>query len=129
MSGRPAMTPARLLTLARRATLLLALGGGAWLWTRLGTLSLPEEGCSPLLRFSPGVRLWIDWRPAEIAPGDAVLFRGGPGELLLGLVRERREDALWIETDAPDCPGRDSRSLGWIPRADLRGRVLVATRF
>jgi hypothetical protein len=110
----------------------------AYLAIRFDTISLPEEGCSPVRAIAPGARILVDVRPGELALGDAVLFRSEGAALLLGLVAELPESApqgyhqrvqageLWIVADNPLCPARDSRALGPISCEDLAGRVVLA---
>ena len=104
---------------------------------RYDLVLLPAQGCSPLVGFEPGERLVVERRllgtPAE---GEVLLFRDG-GELLLGRVAAPpasapldvwaavEEGALWLVTERPECPGRDSRVLGPIPRAAWWGRVTM----
>lgn len=108
-----------------------------YLVVRFDTISLPEEGCSPVRAIAPGARILLDLRPAEVGLGDAVLFRSADTALLLGVVAELPQSApqgyhqrvqageLWIVADNPSCPARDSRALGPVSRADLAGRVVL----
>lgn len=131
------MRPPRLRRL-RLALWAAAAAGAAYLLWRFETLRLPEEGCSPVLAFAPGEPLLVDLHPSAVGPGDVVLFRHPEdGPLALGRISapppgttpEAEEalagGALWIAGDRPGCPSRDSRLLGPIPRAALRGRVLL----
>ena len=125
------MNPRRLTRHLRYACLALAGLGVAYLFVRYSRFALPEEGCSPLLRFAPGEALLVDHRPPLLSAGDAVFFRGPGGVLYLGSIARTRESAstdlqLWIETDAPDCPGTDSHDLGWVPASDVEARVMLA---
>ncbi len=123
------MNPARLARPLRLAAYLLAGAGLLYLWTRFDAYQLPAEGCSPLLRFAPGDRLLLDRRPAPAREGDALLVRGEDGLLYLGRVtRLRRREGqreVWIETDSPTCPGRDSDEMGWIPSDRIAARVIL----
>ena len=125
------MNPRSLNRHLRYACLALAGIGVAYLFVRYSRFELPEEGCSPLLRFSPGEALLVDHRPPLLSPGDAVFFRAPDGQLYLGLIARTRESAsadleLWLETDAPDCPGTDSDDLGWIAASEVNARVMLA---
>lgn len=123
----------------RRLSWVIALGAVAYLAWRFETLTLPAGGCSPLFRFQAGQTLLTDRHPSTLAIGDAVLYRAS-GQVLLGSIEELRgagrqpisplasnpwPHSLWLVTDAPDCPGADSRELGWIPVEDLAARVLL----
>ena len=104
---------------------------------RYDLVLLPAEGCSPLVGFEPGERLVVERRflgqPDE---GQVFLFRDGD-ELLLGRVaappasapeevwKAVAEGSLWLVTERPECPGRDSRVLGPIPREAWWGRVTM----
>ena len=126
------MKAKRALFWARIAIYVVVLVVLAVFALRYDILRLPAAGCSPLRDFQPGQRLLLDrWSKAE--QGDAVLFEMGD-ELLLGRVfpfppdtrpaaGPASEDSLWIVADAPDCPAKDSRALGPIPRAAVRARV------
>ena len=75
--------------------------------------------------------MWIDRRPPRYHAGDVVFFEGPAQELHFGELREIRPRAsggeeLWIEIDDPRCPGADSRTLGWIARERMRGRLVFA---
>ena len=121
------MNPRTLTPHLRRIAYLLAGMGVIYLYLRFDTRRLPEEGCSPLLRFAPGDRLLIDQRPEGFAVGDAVLVQADDGILYLALVRRLRSEdqELWVQTDAPDCPGRDSDDFGWVPVEEAVARVIM----
>lgn len=124
------MRPGQVLRVVRKATLALTVLGAAYLLWRFDLEALPEDRCSPLTRFSGGDQLLIDRRPTDLAPGNALLVRDGTGLLHLGLVeRVRPEDgpleAVWVVTDARDCPAPDSEDFGWIPARDVTGRVVL----
>ena len=128
-----AVNQRKLLRHLRRLSFLLVVLGAFYLYQRYDLHDLPEEGCSPVLRFSTGDRLLLDRSPGAFHPGDAVLFSGPDGVLYLAAIdRTRPADAapgaveeLWLETDDPDCPGADSDDFGWIPVADVRARILL----
>jgi hypothetical protein len=121
----------RLVARARGALLVVSLLGAFYLTWRVDFLRLPRAGCSPVLRFAPGVLLVVDGHPPRVFEDDVVLFADGPA-LLIGIVARLGApgpDAgppLWIVTDDETCSGRGSDELGWIPRDALRGRVLFA---
>lgn len=96
-----------------------------YLWGRFDLYRLPEVGCSPLLRFTPGDTLLLDRRPRNLFVDDAVLVRGDDGLLYLAKVTDLADDRAWVETDAPDCPGRDSDQFGWVAAEDTSARVLM----
>lgn len=131
----PALWTRRLhrLRLAIYAVLLAAIGYALW---RFEVVTLPAEGCSPLVGFEPGDRLLVD-RSGGVGLGTAVLYEGPGGELLLGRVVQPPGSApaavwsafeageLWIVSERDDCPGRDSHLLGTQPRSAVRGTVVV----
>ena len=121
----------------RIALWLGAFAAAAYLLVRFETVTLPSEGCSPLLSISPGARLWIDVLPPETVLGDVVLCReSGSDNLLLGRIAEPPLEltgdaaralaggALWIVGDHPSCPARDSRLLGPVERDAVAGRLV-----
>ena len=117
------------------ATVVLAILYLVW---RYDSITLPEEGCSPVRSIAPGARLVIDLHPGTLATGDTVIFRAEDGELLLGVVgvvpdsappemqASVADGALWITADQPKCPAKDSRLLGPIPRASIAGKVFLS---
>ena len=127
------MNPARLAPHLRRIVLLITALAALYLFLRFDVYVLPREGCSPLSRFDAGDRLLLDRRPPGYGVGDAVLARGEDGLLYLGIVTRVRPEgaepeavtALWIETDVPDCPGRDSDELGWIETGEVAARIVM----
>lgn len=124
------MTPARVQLVVRRITLALAAAGGLYLYTRFSLMTLPESGCTPVLRYAPGTSLLLDQRPTNLAAADGVLFESEPGVLSIGMIREAREDgSVWITVDAPDCPAASSEQLGWVPRERIAARVIFATNW
>lgn len=126
-AAKRTLEPRHVLRWAGRITMLVGLAGFAYLWRRFDTFVLPGP-CSPVVRLASGTRLVVDRRPPEYRSGDVVFFEGPAGVILLGeLEREREDGAVWIATDAPDCPGIASERLGWIPRDLLRGRVVLAS--
>lgn len=118
----------RLLRRLRRWTLVLALGGAAYIGLRFEFLAMPEGRCSPVARFDAGDRLVVDRYPGEIAPGDAVLIRSEEGALLLVVVSAmgEAEEQLWCTSDCSSCVGFDSAVDGWVDRRAVAGRVLLA---
>ena len=108
---------------------------------RYDLLTLPREGCSPLADYAPGDRLVIDRWIGTPMEGDAVLFGRADGELLLGRVGTIPPSApsgmhaaiaagdLWLVTEVPACPGRDSRILGPIPVDEVVGVIRLALPF
>lgn len=122
------MDPRKLIPHARRVVLLVACVSLIYLWTRFEMYGLPRDGCSPLSRFSPGDRLLLD-RRGEPVRDQAVLVRGPDDVLYLGKVTRLRDGEagldVWIETDAPRCPGTDSDELGWIPEQDRVASVVL----
>lgn len=131
------MNQRAILLAVRRVALWGALFGIAYLAWRADFMTLPSAGCSPLHGFAPGDRVLVDRRPERLAVGDAVLFAGGAGELLLGRVSEPPAGlahasraaldagALWIVTERADCPGADSDELGPIDRGRVVARLIM----
>ena len=104
----------------------------AYLFLRYDFMTLPETGCSPLLRFTTGNRLLLDRWASEYVAGDAILFRGPDGLVFVGAVARIsageagvEDGALWVTTDNPDCPGQDSDDFGWIARESLAARIVL----
>ncbi len=120
------MNKNRVLLYARRATLLVPLLALAYLSWRFDLTRLPDSGCSPLLRFSPGSSLVVDKHPRDYQLRDAVFFLGPDGALYLGAIQEHSGAGYWIVTDNPLCAGQGSDQLGAIERGAFRGRVLFA---
>ena len=115
-----------LLRIMRRGTLLIAACSALYIGSRFDMLVLPEAGCSPVSRFSPGARVLVDRRPPQFFAGDCVFVEGGDGLVhlvLLGAMNEAGE--FWTHTDTPDCPGADPALLGWVKPDDLLGRVAM----
>lgn len=120
------MRRSRILFLARRTIIGLALVALGYLYWRFEVIRLPEGSCSPLMRFGAGSALVVDKHPPIYERPDAVFFIGPRGGLFLGLIEAAREDGVWIVTDNPQCDGRDSEEFGAIGSEALRGRVLFA---
>ena len=124
-----ALSPRTVVKHARHACLSLAAAGALYLAWRFDWMTLPEEGCSPVMSLAAGQRLLLDRRPPAWSAGDVAVFHGADDRLYLASVAalrgEGRRLEAWLRADAPDCPGPDSDELGWIPRADLRARVVM----
>jgi hypothetical protein len=107
----------------------------AYFFLRFEVVTLPAEGCSPLLGIAPGQKLVVERRPGGVVPGDAVLFRSPQGELLLGRVATPPEsagsealaacaaDALWLVSEDAECSTADSSRFGPIARSAVEGRI------
>ena len=121
------MDPRAHLRRARIALLVSVVLGAGYLASRFTLITLPEEGCSPVSRFSPGDHLLVDSRPRPLAPGDAVLVRDPRQTLQLTLVEVVHPEtrALWCRGDDSACPGFGSEASGWIPATAVAGRVLL----
>ena len=121
------MDPRTHLRRARIALLVSVVLGAGYLASRFTLITLPEEGCSPVSRFSPGDHLLVDSRPRPLAPGDAVLVRDPRQTLQLTLVEVVHPEtrALWCRGDDSACPGFGSEASGWIPATAVAGRVLL----
>lgn len=124
------LAPQKILPGLRRASWILALLGPIYLAARFSALRLPAEGCSPLVRYSPGTLLVVDERPSSYRPNDAVFYLDPNGEIRIGLVAEilstddgRKYD---LRTDAPHCPSPASETYGLFGEDKLRGRVVMA---
>ena len=121
--------PLRWLPRIRLAIVALALLATGWIVSRFEVLRLPDEACSPLLRFSAGAVLFVDGRPPSYGVGDAVFFTDATGALRLARIDARVEEgsSRWIlVTDNAACPSPASGELGPIDEAAMRGRVLFA---
>jgi len=118
----------------RRATWVIAACGVLYMLMRYDNQVLPPGGCSPLRRFAAGNSLLCDRQPSGYAEGDAVMVYGPDGLLYLAAVTKVRPEGaarsevqeLWVETDASDCPGKDSNDFGWVAHEDCSARVLFA---
>ena len=119
------MNPRRLVVHLRRIVLVTCAVGFAYLWMRFDVYELPDQGCSPVARFGPGDTLLLDRRPRPAETGDALLVHGDDGLLHLVVVTEVREGEVWVQSDAPSCPGRDSDEFGWVATEDVAARVLM----
>lgn len=125
------LNPRTLTRHARLICLILTLAGGIYLYRRYELFDLPQAGCSPVSRYSPGARLLLDRRPPRLESGDGVLFAAGDEVLYLGLVDRTRGGSdlmpaeVWIQTDVEACPGPDSDEFGWIPVEGIRARVMM----
>ncbi|MEO0652715.1 MAG: hypothetical protein AAFZ65_18725 [Planctomycetota bacterium] len=129
-------SPSTWLRRCRRATLLLALLGGLYVYLRIELMTLPIDGCSPLFGVDPGDRMLLDRRATDVDRNDAVLFEGPEGRMHLGRVVDAPADlsaearaqldagALWVVVEQPDCPGLDSTSIGPVERERVRAEVL-----
>ncbi len=129
--------PARFLRALRRACLALAVLLAGYLVLRFDVVELPEGARSPLYGIHPGDRLLVDRYRRLPATGEAVLYRGERGELLLGRATAPPQDlpapaaqaigagALWILSECADVPAPDSRELGPIPPERVVGRVVL----
>lgn len=116
-----------LLKAMRRGTLLTALGVAIYLGSRFDVVTLPEVGCSPVSRYSPGSRLLVDRRPPFWSLGDCVFVAGADDLVHLVLLgSENQVGDFWVETDMPDCPGPDPALLGWVKPSELLGRVVMS---
>ena len=121
------ISQSRIVRVARRITLAVAVIGGGYLVMRFSVTRVPEGRCCPLERFTPGASLVVDQRPARLWEGDAVIVRDAAGGLHLALVEKLREDgALWCTTDRDDCPGFSSDEYGWIAPGAVEGRILLS---
>jgi hypothetical protein len=117
----------------RWGAMLIAAVGGLYLWMRYDSYGLPTEGCSPLARFALGDNLLLDRQPPGFHLDDAVLVRGDDGLLYLGKVTATRPEnaepseveAIWIQTDVPGCPGRDSDEFGWVELDAVAARIVM----
>ncbi|MEX1023833.1 MAG: hypothetical protein WD226_02045 [Planctomycetota bacterium] len=129
---------AQLLRRARIAIYVGVLVVVAYFILRYDMVGLPGEGCSPLVALTPGERLVVDRWVGEPELGALLLFSDGADEILLGKLSTLPHSApprmhaaiergsYWIVTDAPDCPGRDSRVMGPIEPDDVVGRILFS---
>lgn len=117
----------RLKRILWRGTMLASLVGLVFLYWRYDTVRLPAAGCSPLLRFRAGSWLLVDRHPDDYRVGDAVFFERPDEVLLLVAIAELGDSGLcYLATDDPECPGTDSRSLGWVALEHCVGRVILS---
>ena len=139
-SSRGGFDPRRLTAQLVRARValyaLLVVVVGYHLW-RYDVARIPAEAVSPLEGFAPGARLIVDKHPGTVRVGDAVIYEGPDGELLLGRIEEPppsapeemlarcRAGAHWIVKERPDARGADSTTLGPIDAAAIQGRIAV----
>lgn len=122
-----------------RLTIILIAFLGLWhLAQRFELVKLPEDACSPVSSFEPGVSLLVDRAPEVLYLGDVVLFELPGGALGLGRISPppgsapdtlRTESGYWILGDSPDCPVPDSRAHGTFPDSAIAARVLFPIRF
>jgi len=85
----------------------------------------------PILRYAPGELLLVDRHPANIRPGDAVLYQAPTGELGLGIVAHVSLEVgaagqLRIAFDNPDCPATPPGENGALSHDSVRARVVLA---
>lgn len=121
---------------AVRVLVVAALGAAARLWGRLVAYEIEDHSMEPALH--PG-----DWvlgvRGGRARPGDVVVFEHPlrPGfDLVKRVVAPDGQaenpitapDELWALGDNPVAGSVDSRTLGPIPRACLRARLLIRYR-
>ena len=112
---------------------------GLWQLTqRFELVKLPEDACSPLTSYAPGVSLLVDRQPEQLFLDDAVLFDLPGGGLGLGRIGVppgsapgtlRTEVGYWILGDAPDCDTPDSQEHGVFGPEAIVARVLFPIRF
>jgi hypothetical protein len=122
-----------------RIVVVLVAFGGLWhLTQRFELIKLPEDACSPLVSFDPGVSLLVDRTPEQLYLDDAVLFELPDGALGLGRIQVppgspagtlRTDVGYWIRGDAPDCDTPDSQEYGAIEPSAIVARVLFPIRF
>lgn len=120
--------PRRALRYVRLFVILYLLGALGYLSWRYETVTLPEEGRSPLLAYPPGTRVLTDKRWRELHQGDVVLFLTAPEQLRLGRVEDTRATSptsYIVVGDDPACPGPDSRELGPISGEAIAARVIL----
>ncbi len=125
---KAALDPRRLVRHLRLVLVLVVIGGLGYLSWRYERVTLPDEGCSPLLAFPPGTRVLTDKRWRRLGEGDVVLFHIGPEQLRLGRVEEvvsGPPTRYVVLGDDPDCPGPDSRELGPVSGEDVAARVIL----
>jgi hypothetical protein len=120
------LDPRRLVRGLRWATIAAALGAALYLGGRFEVVTLPSEGCSPVARYVPGVRLLVDRWARTWQSGDCVFVSDAAGAVHLVLLAEcDATDAWWTRSDVDACPGAAGDELGWVPADRLLGRVLL----
>lgn len=122
-----------------RVGVVLVAFGALWhLSQRFELVKLPEDSCSPLTSFEPGISLLVDRQPEALYLDDAVLFELPGGALGLGRITTppgsppgtlSTQAGYWILGNAPDCDAPDSQEHGAIAREAIVARVLFPLRF
>jgi len=122
----------------RAGVVLLAFFGLWQLSQRFELVKLPEDACSPLTSYDPGVSLLVDRKPEQLYLDDAVLFSLPDGALGLGRIETppgspegtlRTEAGYWILGNAPNCDTPDSHEHGIFEPDAIVARVLFPIRF
>ena len=124
----------------RVGLVIFALASLYYINTNFEFLRLPEDRCTQISAFEPGVTLLVYTSPKteDLVFGDVVLFTLDSDAVTygrLGTPPGAKEGELvsaggyWILGDNPECPMDDSISLGAIPADRIVGRVLFPMRF
>ncbi len=119
------LRPERAARWLRRVSLpLFAVGVIALLLTL--ELTRVPPGMDSMPDIPPGSTVLLDRRTGSVRPGMAVMVDlPEGGTLLTRLVRLESGGSLWVENDHAASALPDSRSVGALPAACLRGSVLV----
>lgn len=109
----------------RRCTWVLAGACFVWLFTILGTQWVPA-GMDTVPGIEPGSWCLVDRRAGAVQVGQAVFATTPDGVLLLSRVAAVDDTSVTVLHPNSDAAFPDSRVFGALPRANLRGVVLVA---
>jgi hypothetical protein len=110
----------------RRATFVGAIGVFCWFFLRFGTEWVPA-GMDTNLALPPGTWCVVDRWSRGVRVGSDV-FVDGPDGLLLSQVAAIDAAAVTLQHANPASLVADSRQFGPLPRAQLRGTVVVGLR-
>lgn len=130
MHGRPGprirFDTTRATRWVRRAMLPAVLLGALVLWVCFGAQRVHQAMDTLPDSVPPGSLCIVDKRSGAAQPGRAVFVQLADGGILLSRVQARADDgSLVLRNDNQDSRFPDSRQLGPVPLARLRGTVLV----
>lgn len=97
-----------------------------YLFTRYSVYSLDVPNEILPMRFESGQQVLLDTRPREPEAGDAYLVRTEQGGLALGVVQALDGERLAFLMGRK---GWEESDWLWIPRSDLRARILFILPF
>ena len=93
--------------------------------SKFGTVSVSGQSMQPT--FSDGDWLcvrWLNGQTSALERGAIVVIEreGRPGIFLVKRIQKFHSGRYWVEGDSAEST--DSRSWGWIPPHEIRGRVI-----